>query len=264
MSAFKDLPDGTWFISAKVENDEVWNKIKSGEVKGFSVEGIFNFLRKPKLENEIYNILNATYVDICRLKESEVMQTVKNMIATFKQTFLGEPIAPVAPVAPVAPANLGNGYTLKDGTQVNISELAVGGAVMIGDVPAPAGEYELEDGTKVTVGDGGLIMVYTPAVVAEQAMTEQRVNELISAAIQTIMDANRATMEAETKLTNDQNAAMIRQIKGLFEVVEELAKSATADPIEPIKKSFVSEKSKTRDEALAQLQKNLSFIKKAS
>ena len=36
-----DLPDGTWFVKMKIENDEMWNKIKSGELKGLSIEGYF-------------------------------------------------------------------------------------------------------------------------------------------------------------------------------------------------------------------------------
>jgi hypothetical protein len=36
-----DLPKGTWMISMKVNNDEIWNKVKLGEVKGFSIEGYF-------------------------------------------------------------------------------------------------------------------------------------------------------------------------------------------------------------------------------
>ena len=35
------LPVGTWMISVKVDNDDVWQKIKLGEVKGFSIEGSF-------------------------------------------------------------------------------------------------------------------------------------------------------------------------------------------------------------------------------
>ena len=35
------LPKGTWVISMKVNNDEIWNKVKAGEVKGFSIEGYF-------------------------------------------------------------------------------------------------------------------------------------------------------------------------------------------------------------------------------
>lgn len=36
-----NLPKGTWMISMKVNNDEVWKKVKAGEVKGFSIEGYF-------------------------------------------------------------------------------------------------------------------------------------------------------------------------------------------------------------------------------
>jgi hypothetical protein len=37
-----DLPDGTWFIGTKVEDNEVWNDVKEGKVKGYSIEGFFN------------------------------------------------------------------------------------------------------------------------------------------------------------------------------------------------------------------------------
>jgi len=35
------LPQGTWMISMKVDNDKVWNDVKEGKVKGFSIEGFF-------------------------------------------------------------------------------------------------------------------------------------------------------------------------------------------------------------------------------
>jgi len=52
-----DLPLGTWVGSVKVENDEVWNDyVKTGKVKGFSIEGYF--ADKAKLsevnEEELY------------------------------------------------------------------------------------------------------------------------------------------------------------------------------------------------------------------
>jgi hypothetical protein len=36
-----NLPVGTWMISMKVNNDEVWKDVKEGKVKGFSIEGYF-------------------------------------------------------------------------------------------------------------------------------------------------------------------------------------------------------------------------------
>jgi len=38
-----DLPKGSWMAKYKVDNKKVWDEfIKTGRVKGFSVEGIFN------------------------------------------------------------------------------------------------------------------------------------------------------------------------------------------------------------------------------
>jgi hypothetical protein len=35
------FPKGTWVISMKVDNDEIWKEVKLGKVKGFSIEGYF-------------------------------------------------------------------------------------------------------------------------------------------------------------------------------------------------------------------------------
>lgn len=36
-------PVGTWMVSMKVDNDEVWNEyVKTGKVTGFSIEGLFS------------------------------------------------------------------------------------------------------------------------------------------------------------------------------------------------------------------------------
>lgn len=35
-----NLPKGTWMVSMKVENQDTWRRIKAGELKGLSVEGI--------------------------------------------------------------------------------------------------------------------------------------------------------------------------------------------------------------------------------
>lgn len=56
MTGFEDVANGSWFISAKVENDDAWAKVKDGTVKGFSVEGIFQYVKmsaqQPKLTDE--------------------------------------------------------------------------------------------------------------------------------------------------------------------------------------------------------------------
>lgn len=37
---FADLPDGTWVMSAKIENDELWGLIKDGTIRGFSIDAV--------------------------------------------------------------------------------------------------------------------------------------------------------------------------------------------------------------------------------
>jgi hypothetical protein len=59
------LTDGSWFGSYKVDNDEIWNDfIKTGEFKGFSVEGIFNAVQidsKPlNIIEQIIEIIKNT------------------------------------------------------------------------------------------------------------------------------------------------------------------------------------------------------------
>ena len=56
------LPPGTWYVSYKINDDDTWQKIKSGELKGFSLAGGFIQKMKPvdpeKTLNDIKDILN--------------------------------------------------------------------------------------------------------------------------------------------------------------------------------------------------------------
>lgn len=53
---FEDAAEGSWFISAKVNNDAVWARVKEGVIKGFSVEGLFSYLpmKKAKMSKDEY------------------------------------------------------------------------------------------------------------------------------------------------------------------------------------------------------------------
>jgi hypothetical protein len=65
MKGFEDAPEGSWFGSFKVENESVWNKIKSGEFKGFSVEGIFNY----KKGKQPMSVEESLWSEICSILE---------------------------------------------------------------------------------------------------------------------------------------------------------------------------------------------------
>jgi hypothetical protein len=50
---FEDAPDGSWWGSMYVANDEIWQQIKDGVFKGFSVEGIFLQSKPKEVEEEL-------------------------------------------------------------------------------------------------------------------------------------------------------------------------------------------------------------------
>ena len=57
MKGFEDAPEGSWFGSMIVDNEDAWQKVKNGEIMGFSVEGLFNY--KPKEVNKVASMVDA-------------------------------------------------------------------------------------------------------------------------------------------------------------------------------------------------------------
>ena len=69
-----DMPVGTWMISIKCTNDEVWAKVKEQKIRGFSIEGYFadrlsnrpldkqvdQLTEDDKLLNEILDVLQES------------------------------------------------------------------------------------------------------------------------------------------------------------------------------------------------------------
>jgi hypothetical protein len=49
---YKDLPVGTWFVSMKVRNDDVWKMVKEKKLNGFSVSGFFEEIEQFYKEQE--------------------------------------------------------------------------------------------------------------------------------------------------------------------------------------------------------------------
>lgn len=62
---YSKVPDGSWFASYKIDNEEVWQSVENGTFKGFSVEGMFNKvpvkMSKTNTEIEIDNLFKDLY-----------------------------------------------------------------------------------------------------------------------------------------------------------------------------------------------------------
>ena len=57
------LPKGTWMVSMRISNSELWEEIKSGNLKGLSIEGYFTdkmekMSEKTPTDQEILTALN--------------------------------------------------------------------------------------------------------------------------------------------------------------------------------------------------------------
>jgi len=64
MKGFEDAPDGSWFGSFKVEDDAVWQMIKEGKVKGFSVEGIFEYAKAKTKEAQLLDSIKEILLSV--------------------------------------------------------------------------------------------------------------------------------------------------------------------------------------------------------
>jgi hypothetical protein len=47
-----ELPEGTWMIGVKVDDDKTWEAVKNGEVKGFSIEGWFAPMSETQVQEK--------------------------------------------------------------------------------------------------------------------------------------------------------------------------------------------------------------------
>lgn len=53
---FEDIPKGSWYVIQKIENDEVWQLVKEGNVKGFSMEISHSYINSGKEMKLNYNL----------------------------------------------------------------------------------------------------------------------------------------------------------------------------------------------------------------
>lgn len=67
---FEDVADGSWFGSFKVENEKLWDQVKAGTFKGFSVEGLFRYekagmivQKEEQIMSQIFKILSQIEQD---------------------------------------------------------------------------------------------------------------------------------------------------------------------------------------------------------
>ena len=215
---FENIADGTWFIAAKVDNDEAWAKVKEdGLLRGFSVEGIFDLepykfktMNKINLESVI-----STLKSVFSESETEVVETEETNFAE---------------------------STLVDGTIVKWEgELIEGTAIIVvlpeGEVAAPDGTHELTDGTILETAGGLVVSVAEGAgeiATEDNEFTTEQLSEMLEKA-----------MSNYAKAFNEQLEAVVTENKNLSTELSEMKAN---------KEDLKSEFSKAMDKIVTELE----------
>ena len=82
-----DVPIGSWLIMAKVENDAIWNRIKEGELQGFSIEAIVDL---KEINNKIKNNMAKENKDT-KLEAIEIDDSFWTKLRGILSDALGKP-----------------------------------------------------------------------------------------------------------------------------------------------------------------------------
>ena len=90
-----EVPVGTWMVSMKVEDDSVWNDyVKTGKVKGFSIEGYFadryQMSEEDRLVNEIKEIIMREEKSVYKTLFSEEKKEAKTEMSKIELSIRSE------------------------------------------------------------------------------------------------------------------------------------------------------------------------------
>ena len=269
---FEKVPNGSLWGSAKVDNDEIWEQVKNGEFKGFSVEGMFKQLEPVTMDEETINKIIKTIQDFEKSMYDNVQlsnkQTIDNMsketLDKVKSLIFGEETTEVAVEATPEVTEIKlMAAELADGTMINIDPALEVGAVVTVEVegevaPMPNGDYPLADGTVVTISEGAISDIKEVEAEEEEAMeteatpvaetvTEAKIRKIIEST-ETVF-AKVETLETELETVKAEFAKYKAEAdtkeKALFSAVEELATESSVAPIKKKRSGVISPKKKS-------------------
>ena len=270
---FEKVPNGSLWGSAKVDNDEIWEQVKNGEFKGFSVEGMFKQLEPVTMDEETINKIIKTIQDFEKSMHDNVQlsnkQTIDNMsketLDKVKKLIFGEDTKEVAVEATPEVTEIKlMAAELADGTMVNIDPALEVGAVVTVEVegevaPMPNGDYPLADGTVVTISEGAISDIKEVEAEEEEAMeteatpkaetvTEAKIRKIIEST-ETVFNEQFAKLSNELETVKAEFAKYKAEAdtkeKALFSAVEELATESSVAPIKKKRSGVISPKKKS-------------------
>ena len=203
-----EYPKGSWLVSMKVDNDDIWNNyIKTGELKGFSIDGMIE-LEEVTLKSNI-----------------QMSKNNKNILALLKQIVSGAEQGVEVTLGSVKSGELDiqfDGETLEVGTAV----------FLIADesekVSLADGTYKIDEGGEIVVKDGLV-----------ESMSEAEAEEEVAPEVEEVVEAE---LEEDGEVIEEVNADE-ESMKVIKEILDDMFK-AYAESME-IKMSALDAKLET-------------------
>jgi len=176
-----EYPKGSWLVSMKVDNDDIWNNyIKTGELKGFSIDGMVE-LEEVTLKSNI-----------------EMSKNNKNILALLKQIVSGAEQEVEVTLGSVKSGELDiqfDGETLEVGTAV----------FLIADesekVSLADGTYKIDEGGEIVVKDGIV-----------ESMSEAEAEEEVAPEAEEVVDAELEEEVIEEVNADEESMKVIKEI----------------------------------------------------
>jgi hydroxymethylpyrimidine pyrophosphatase-like HAD family hydrolase len=244
---FTPAKDGSWFGFVKVDNEQVWEKVKSGEIKGFSVEGYFNDHKLIDAERNVYEeiknklINNMNFNNLKNVLGSDLTAKLKQAFDAEQVSEVNEQTAEAVELALIP---------LMDGSASVSGVIAVGESIKLvmpdgTEAEAPNGEHTLQSGVVIKVEEGKIIEV--KEVEEEMPEASPLTEEVVMSRINEALATQAAEFTAQIESLKAQHAiemsANAEKVASLFKAVEILSNIENPEaPINDAKRVSVESK----------------------
>ena len=189
---FEHIEDGSLFAEYHVENKEVWERVKAGEFRGFSLEGIFG-LGVEEMSKQPYQS-NKTMSILAKIKQL-LADVALRAVTTDKGNLVWEEDVEIAKDIKV----------FKEDEEGNRT-------------PAADGDYRLEDGRTVRVEKGIVVDIL------EERREEKRMAEEVENPTNTGEETDTEAIVKLREEVNELYARLDRQEEAIELLAEELRK----------------------------------------
>ena len=176
-----EYPKGSWLVSMKVDNDDIWNNyIKTGELKGFSIDGMVE-LEEVNFKSNI-----------------QMSKSNKNILALLKQIVSGAEQGVEVTLGSVKSGELD--------IQFDGESLEVGTAVFL--IADESEKVSLADGT-YKIDEGGEIVVKDGLV---ESVSEAEAEEEVAPEAEEVVDAELEEEVIEEVNADEESMKVIKEI----------------------------------------------------